>query len=66
MFDQRIRFRLPIVLAGAMLAGGRRTAASWFRCANVHDDWDRFHDLLQTIGDKAASLMLPLITEMVR
>jgi hypothetical protein len=26
MLDRRIRFRLPIVLAGAMLAGARRTA----------------------------------------
>lgn len=66
MLDRRIRFRLPIVLAGAMLAGGRRTAASWFRCAGVLDDWDRFYDLLQTIGKNAALMMLPLLTEIVR
>lgn len=28
MLDRRVAFRLPIVLAGAILAGGRRTAAS--------------------------------------
>lgn len=38
LLDSRIAFRLPIVVAGAMLAGGRRTAASWFRCAGVKDD----------------------------
>lgn len=61
MLDARIGFRLPIVLAGAMLAGGRRTAASWFRRAGVKDDWDRFYELLQSVGKGAASLMLPLL-----
>lgn len=59
--DARIAFRLPIVIAGAMLAGGRRTAASWFRRAGVKDDWDRFYELLRTIGKDAASLMLPML-----
>ncbi len=61
LLDSRIGFRLPIVLAGAMLAGGRRTAASWFRRAGVQDDWDRFYELLQSIGKNAASLALPLL-----
>ena len=61
VLDSRIAFRLPIVIAGAMLAGGRRTAASWFRCAGVKDDWDRFYELLQSIGRNAVSLMLPLL-----
>jgi hypothetical protein len=59
-------FRLPIALAGVMLAGGRRTVGSWFRCAKVHDDRDRFCKLFQTIGKKSSSLMLPLLTEIVR
>lgn len=62
LLDRRIAFRLPIIFAGAMLAGGRRTAASWFRCAGVKDDWDRFYELLQTIGKNAASLMLPVLS----
>jgi len=61
LLDKRIAFRLPIVIAGAMLAGGRRTAASWFRCAGVKDDWDRFYELLQSVGKNAASLMLPVL-----
>lgn len=61
LLDKRIAFRLPIVVAGAMLAGGRRTAASWFRCAGVKDDWDRFYELLQSVGKNAASLMLPIV-----
>jgi hypothetical protein len=61
LLDKRIAFRLPILLAGAMLAGGRRTAAIWFRCAGVKDDWDRFYELLQSIDKKSASLMLPIL-----
>lgn len=61
LLDSRSAFRLPIVVAGAMLASGRRTAASWFRCAGVKDDWDRFYELLQSIGENAASLALPIL-----
>jgi hypothetical protein len=59
--DKRIGFRLPIVIAGALLASGRRTAASWFRCGGVNDDWDRFYEMLQSIGRNTVSLMLPLL-----
>ena len=44
-----------------MLAGRRRTAASWFRLAGVKDDWDRFYELLQSIGKNTSLLMLPLL-----
>jgi hypothetical protein len=54
-------FRLPIVMAGALLARGRRTASSWFRAAGVQDDWDRFYELLQSAGNVAKSLALPIV-----
>lgn len=54
-------FRLPIVMAGALLARGRRTASSWFRVAGVKDDWDRFYELLGSVGKVAASLALPIL-----
>ena len=66
LLDARIAFRLPIIIAGAMLAGGRRTAASWFRAAGVHDDWDRFYECLQSVGRNAAALLLPLVIGMVK
>jgi len=62
MLDARIAFRLPIMIAGILLAGGRRTAASWFRAAGVKDDWDRFYDLLASVGRDATSLMFPLVS----
>jgi len=58
LLDARIAFRFSIVVAGAMLATGRRTAASWFRRAGVRDDWDRFYELLQSIGKNATSMIL--------
>lgn len=64
--DNRIGFRLMIVVAGAMLAKGRRTAASWFRCAGVRDDWDVFYSFLQSVGRSACSLALPLLKLIVR
>lgn len=66
LLDARIAFRLPIILAGALLAGGRRTAASWFRAAGVRDDWDRFYECLQSVGKNATALMLPLLIVIVK
>lgn len=66
LLDARIGFRLPIIMAGALLAGGRRTAASWFRAAGVGDDWDRFYEGLQSVGRNAATLMLPLVMFIVK
>ncbi len=66
LLDARIAFRLPIILAGTLLAGGRRTAASWFRAAGVRDDWDRFYECLQSVGKNATSLMLPLVILIVK
>jgi DDE superfamily endonuclease len=65
LLDVRIAFRLPIILAGALLAGGRRTAAGWFRAAGVQD-WDRFYECLQSVGKNATSLMLPLLILIVK
>jgi len=66
LLDVRIAFRLPIVVAGMLLAGGRRTASRWFHGAGVKDDWDRFYDLLASLGRGTSSLMLPLVIRLVR
>lgn len=62
MLDARVAFRFPIVLAGMMIASGRRTASSWLRSAGVKDDWDRFYELLISVGRNTSSLMLPLLS----
>lgn len=66
MLDARIGFRLLIVMAGMMLANGRRVAAAWFAAAGVRDDWDRFYDCLISIGRRIESLALPLLIAVVR
>jgi hypothetical protein len=57
----RIAFRLPIILAGAILAKGRPTASSCFRAAGVRDDWDCFYDTLISIGKVVALVATPLL-----
>lgn len=61
LMHARIGFRLPIVMAGALLARGRRTASSWFRAAGVKEDWDRFYELLISAGKIAKPLAFPLL-----
>jgi hypothetical protein len=59
LLDALIACRLPMLVAGAMLAKSRLTAASWFRSAEVAEDWDRFYHCLQTVGQQAQTLLLP-------
>lgn len=66
LLDVRIAFRLPIVIAGALLAMGRRTASRWFQSAGVKHDWDRFYDLLSSLGRATSSLMNPMIMRIIR
>lgn len=66
MLHARIAFRLPIILAGAILAQGRRTASAWFRAAGVRDDWDCFYDALISIGKVTSSLAMPLLKLILR
>ena len=37
--DRRTALRLPLLLLGALLASGRRTATSWFRAAGITDEF---------------------------
>ncbi len=66
VLDRRIAFRLGIVIAGMLLADDRRTASAWFFHAGVQDDWDRFYDLLITVGrrsGKVAETVLALVVK---
>jgi hypothetical protein len=65
MLHARIAYRLPIILAGALLAKGRRTASSWFRAAGVLGDWDCFYDTLSSIGKSVLSMATPLLKMML-
>lgn len=56
VMDRRIAFRLAIIVAGMLLADGRRTASAWFVAGGVQDDWDRFYDCLVHVGWSSAKL----------
>jgi hypothetical protein len=66
LLDRRNGFRLSIILAGALLARSRRTASRWFEAAGVADDWDRFYDLLVSVGKNTSSLMIPVLSLLVQ
>jgi len=57
----RIAFRLPIILANAIVAKGWRTASTWFQTAGVQDDWDCFYGTLSSVGKSVASIATPLL-----
>ena len=64
VLDRRSAFRLAIIVAGMLLAGGRLTASAWFVAAGVRDDWDRFYDCLISLGRKSrqiATVVLGLV-----
>jgi len=66
VLDRRVAFRFAVIVSGRFLAGGRRTASSWFVAAGVQDDWDRFYDCLISVGRtsaRLASAMLGLIVK---
>ncbi len=56
VMDRRVAFRLSIIVAGMLLADGRRTASAWFVAAGVQDDWDRFYDCLASVGRTSGKL----------
>jgi hypothetical protein len=61
VMDRRIAFRLPIIVAGMLLAEGRRTASAWLVAAGVRDDWDRFYDCLKSVGWSSAQLAIGVL-----
>ena len=66
VMDRRIAFRLAIIIAGMLLADGRRTASAWFVAGGVQDDWDRFYDCLIHVGRisvKLATAVLGLVVQ---
>jgi len=66
VLDRRMAFRLAIVVAGMLLADGRRTASAWFLAAGVQNDWDRFYDCLASVGRLSgamATLVLGLVVQ---
>jgi DDE superfamily endonuclease len=64
--DRRMAFRLAIIIAGMLLADGRRTASAWFVAGGVHDDWDRFYDCLAQVGWRSSQLAVAVLSLIIK
>jgi DDE superfamily endonuclease len=56
MLDSRTAWRLPVVLAGMLLARGRRTVTTWLRAQGVLADFDDYYYFLGSLGRKIEPL----------
>jgi hypothetical protein len=52
----RSRWRLPLVLTGLLLAGGRRTVSSWLRAAQLQAAYTDYYYFNGTVGRKTKEL----------
>jgi hypothetical protein len=62
----RNRWRLPVLLAGILLAGGRRTVTTWLRAAGVCDDYQDYYYFLAAVGRKSESIATRLVALLLR
>jgi DDE superfamily endonuclease len=56
LLDSRCAWRLPIVLAGLLLARGRRTVTAWLRAQGVMHDFADYYYFLGSLGRKIEPL----------
>lgn len=54
--DRRTAARLPLLLAGILLASGRRTATSWFRAAGITTEFRHAYHTIHAVGRKTDHL----------
>jgi hypothetical protein len=61
----RLAWRLPAVVAGIVIASGRRTASSWWRVARVGTRFRSYYYFLDAVGRKTqqvAAALLKIVT----
>ena len=54
--DRRHAFRLPQLLLGLLFARGRRTVTSWFRAADITDEFRQNYRVVAAVGRRIDSL----------
>jgi len=62
----RNRWRLPVLLAGILFAGGRRTVTTWLRAAGVEGDYQNYYYFLECIGRNSKSVASRLAVLVLR
>jgi hypothetical protein len=58
----RNRWRLPVLLFGALFATGRRTVSTWLRAAGVSVDFADYYYFLAPLGRKASLVSTRLVS----
>jgi DDE superfamily endonuclease len=66
LLHQRVAARLLPVLLGCLFSRGRRTVASWFRAADVGDDFRAHYYFLGSLGRCVRSVAMQLVWIVVR
>jgi hypothetical protein len=56
--DRRSAVRLPVLLTGLLLAGGRRTATAWFRAAGITTEFRCAYHTLYAVGRRTDTVAL--------
>lgn len=59
--DKRTGARLPLLLAGALFARGRRTVTSWFRACGVSDEFRPAYTTVCAAGRQADHLAITIV-----
>jgi hypothetical protein len=62
----RNRWRLSVLLAGILFAGGRRTVTTWLRAAGISDDYQDYYYFLAVLGRKSESIATRLFVLIFR
>jgi hypothetical protein len=59
--DCRSAARLPVLLVGILFADGRRTVTSWFRAADIQDDFRPAYALVCAVGQRFDHIALSTV-----
>jgi len=66
MLHQRGAWRLEVLVAGIVLAQGRRTVTSWFRAAGITEPYKAFYYFIGSLGRKTEIIAAVLFALMIR
>jgi len=59
--DKRTAARLPLLLAGILFASGRRTVTSWFRAADITDDFRPAYTTVCAVGRHTTTMAINVL-----
>jgi hypothetical protein len=64
--QKRTAVRLPSLLVGILFARGRRTVTSWFRAADIADDFRQSYVTVCAVGREVDHMALTVVTDVVQ